>query len=494
MMMKKTQKTTKNKKAATKKTLTKNSQIIEKVLGIPADYQFKALTNSNFLQSNWHHNKLTALEYCLDFNKDVAVLDLGAGSGNFEMLYASKVKSITAVDYHREALEFLATKLSEKNIKNVDFIHSDIRKLSTAKKLKTYDTIIMVDVIEHIHKDEADALIKLFQKLLNPGGQVCIVTPNYHSLWVYIEKLLDKLTIVPHFEGQQHLAQYYPQNLRQVFEKHGFTTVHTKTFNTISFLSPVRWLSTLLCKLELASHVQFGNLLLGTFTRNGEVSKKHQEMISRWNTHYSGDQENLYKNVFIRKLFDLGHHYIAQQGKNIQGTVLDIGSGMGYHLQFEQISAKRKYICLDKDKTMLDRILQPNVKKIIGTCSDIPLKDHSVDEVIASHILEHLPKLDKDLQEIKRVLKKDGKLIVVLPCDPGFLWKTLTYITPSRWRLKKLGLDYDVVMRHEHVNTFEKCLSSLKKDFTITDETYYPFAFKNYNANIFCGLTLIPKE
>lgn len=468
------------------------TQIIEKVLGIPPDYQFKALTNSNFLQSHWHQNKLTALDYCLDFNKDVAVMDLGSGSGNFEMLFASKVKSITAVDYHKEALEFLGSKLKERKLNNVTLIHSDIRKLSTVKTLKTYDTIIMVDVIEHIHKDEAKKLITLFKKILKPRGTICIITPNYQSLWIYIERLLDKLTIVPHFDGQQHLAQYYPQNLKQAFEEQGFTTKEMKTFNLFSFLSPFRWLSTWLCKFELASNSTIGNLLLGTFTNAKPETK--EEMIERWNTHYSKDQENLYKNFFVRKLFDLGHHYIAGQGKDVQGTILDVGSGMGYHLQFEEVSSKRKYICLDKDPTMLKRIENSKVKKIVGVCGDIPLKAHSVDIIIASHILEHLPKLEHDLLELKRVLKKNGKLVVVLPCDPGFLWNFLTYLTPSRWRLKRLGLDYDVVMKHEHVNAFPECLKALKKHFTVIDETYYPFLIKNHNANVFCGLTLLPKE
>ena len=222
--------------------------------------------------------------------------------------------------------------------------------------------------------------------------------------------------------------------------------------------------------------------------------KNNKEIIKLWKKHYSSDQDNLYKNFFIRTLFDLGHKYIASQGKNINGKILDVGSGMGYHLKFEKLSNKRTYICLDKDPTMIDKIQTPGVKKMVGSSSKILLKDNSIDLIIASHVLEHLPHLRSDLKELKRILKKNGKLIVVLPCDPGKLWRVLTFITPSRWRLRRLGIDYDIVMKHEHVNTFETCMRELREVFTVDQEKYYPFLIKKYNFNILCCLTLSPKQ
>ena len=250
----------------TDKKNKKSDQIVEKKLGIPPDYQHKALFESNFLQSNWHANKFTALNYCLDLNKNICVLDLGAGSGNFELIFGKKVKKITAVDYHKEALQFLRSTINKKNIKNVKLVHADIRNLNKVKNIGRYDLIILVDVIEHIQKKEAIEMIKYFKKIITPGGKICVITPNYHSLWIYIENLLDKFTIVPHFGGHQHLAQYFPVNLKKVFKQNGFTPIAIKSFNLLSFVFPSRFLSTLLCKIELDSNIKFGNLLLGIFT------------------------------------------------------------------------------------------------------------------------------------------------------------------------------------------------------------------------------------
>jgi 2-polyprenyl-3-methyl-5-hydroxy-6-metoxy-1,4-benzoquinol methylase len=241
-------------------------EIVEKKLGIPPDYQYKAIRSSNFLQSNWHANKFTALQYCLDLNKTTCVLDLGVGSGNFELIFAHNVKKITAVDYHKEALDFLRSKLQEKQIRNVRLIHSDIRKLHKIQKIGTYDLVILIDVIEHIQLKEASKVIKFLKKILSPEGSVCVVTPNYHSLWLVIEEILDTFTIVPHFAGHQHLAQYHAENLKDMFEKNGFTTKKITSFNLFSYISPLRTLSTTLSKLELSSNTTFGNLLMGVFT------------------------------------------------------------------------------------------------------------------------------------------------------------------------------------------------------------------------------------
>jgi 2-polyprenyl-3-methyl-5-hydroxy-6-metoxy-1,4-benzoquinol methylase len=243
----------------------KKEETVEEKLGIPPNYQYKALYESFFLQSNWHANKFTALDHCLNLNKKISILDLGAGSGNFEIIFGKRAKRITAVDYRKEALDFLASVLSKKRIRNVKFVECDIRNLNDIKNIGKYDLILLVDVIEHIQIEEADKMIKNLKKLLVPGGKICVITPNYNSLWIYFESILDKFTIVPHFKGHQHLAQYYPENLKKVFEKNGYTTSSIQSFNLFSFAIPIRFLSTFLCRLELNSNIKFGNLLLGVF-------------------------------------------------------------------------------------------------------------------------------------------------------------------------------------------------------------------------------------
>lgn len=213
-----------------------------------------------------------------------------------------------------------------------------------------------------------------------------------------------------------------------------------------------------------------------------------------WMSLVPEDQERLYKNPFVSFLFDLGHKYISRRSNSTEGTTLEIGCGVGYHIKFEDLRNTRKYIALDKNKGMLDRIHYKEVQKILGTAEKIPLPNKSVDCLIASHILEHINELDKALKEINRVLKDEGIALVVLPCDPGFLWDTATLFTPSRKRLAKLKLDYEKIMRIEHVNTFLDCVQKISEKFEISDITYFPFLIKNKNFNLIAGLTLKKKK
>ena len=47
--------------------------------------------------------------------------------------------------------------------------------------------------------------------------------------------------------------------------------------------------------------------------------------------------------------------------------------------------------------------------------TDIPFQDNTFDYIIANHVLEHIREEEKALQELKRVLKKSGKLILSFP-------------------------------------------------------------------------------
>jgi len=136
------------------------NDIIEKKLGIPADYQYNALQSKNYIHSNWYKTKLDAIEKLLNVKKTNRILDIGPGSGNFEFMFAKKVKEIVAIDYNDEAVDFLKRKIKEKKIKNVKVQVGDVRKLG--KVQRKFDIIIMVDVIEHLN-DNNNIIILSFK-------------------------------------------------------------------------------------------------------------------------------------------------------------------------------------------------------------------------------------------------------------------------------------------------------------------------------------------
>lgn len=87
-----------------------------------------------------------------------------------------------------------------------------------------------------------------------------------------------------------------------------------------------------------------------------------------------------------------------------------------------------------------------------------PYKDDFFDVVVCSHILEHLEHPEMVLQELNRIMKKGGLLIVGVPIGllPGILWRR--HIVPL---YKPSERRETVLRRFGHVNFFT--LPDLKK-------------------------------
>lgn len=115
-------------------------------------------------------------------------------------------------------------------------------------------------------------------------------------------------------------------------------------------------------------------------------------------------------------------------------TILDIGCGFGWFEYCFQDKAK-KIIAIDIDKKNLlkckKQINSKNIEFIFGDGLSIPMKENSVDVVVASEVIEHLSKGSEDifLREIKRVLKKDGVIYLTTPFES--FWSNLT--DPAWW-------------------------------------------------------------
>ncbi|WP_375559421.1 methyltransferase domain-containing protein [Bernardetia sp. OM2101] len=107
----------------------------------------------------------------------------------------------------------------------------------------------------------------------------------------------------------------------------------------------------------------------------------------------------------------------------------------------------RRLIELDKkniiDYTPCDKFEEgyeyPKITKNYDL-TELPEKDNSFDVVLCSHVLEHIPDDTKALEEIYRVLKPNGKAILLVPLDQK-LEKTYEdwSLTSPEERLKAFG-------------------------------------------------------
>jgi ubiquinone/menaquinone biosynthesis C-methylase UbiE len=242
------------------------SEIIEDKLNIGGDYQYNAIRSKNFLQANWHRNKLMAIKKLVNLNSKMTVLDIGTGSGNFEVETSKLVKRIVGVDYNGKALAFLRQKLRLNRIRNVKLVQCRAEKLGKLK-LGKFDLVLMIDVIEHIDQQNIGSMANAIYDLTKIGGMVCIVTPNYGGLWPIIEWLTDKLSLLPKMAEEQHLSKFDVKKLNCLFETKNMQSLYLCSFNLFSYLSPLRIINAWLCRLELQLNNSYGNLLVGVWKK-----------------------------------------------------------------------------------------------------------------------------------------------------------------------------------------------------------------------------------
>lgn len=109
-------------------------------------------------------------------------------------------------------------------------------------------------------------------------------------------------------------------------------------------------------------------------------------------------------------------------------TVLELGCGIGYQSAFLSKVANKVVATDLEDESIASHApgmlramkLHQNLKVsnvILKACSaeNLPFEDNSFDMVYSSHVLEHIPNLEKALQEIYRVLKPGGINFCVVP-------------------------------------------------------------------------------
>jgi len=124
--------------------------------------------------------------------------------------------------------------------------------------------------------------------------------------------------------------------------------------------------------------------------------------------------------------------YLDKQLKKLLGdqkvaTALDIGCGDGNHIDWLKTYADTVYAS-DYNVTRLLRAqkkVQPG-NIVLADITDYPATDESFDLIFFNHVLEHIPEDEKALEEVYRILKKDGILIIGVP-NEGAMFSKIAY-------------------------------------------------------------------
>ena len=164
----------------------------------------------------------------------------------------------------------------------------------------------------------------------------------------------------------------------------------------------------------------------------------------RWNNF------NTLLNKFINKY--------VHQTRSIK--ILDAGSGDGNNINFllnffAIRNIKIKITALDYNKVRLKRLTKTkNINVEYGNLLNIKHPKEKFDFILCSHVIEHIENCDVALKELKRVLKKDGFLILSVPNEGCLLSQIRNNI------LQRKILKYT---DHKHFFTKKSLLTLSKK-------------------------------
>lgn len=125
------------------------------------------------------------IDELLPSNKESRILDIGCGMG-FAMLGLKSIgfKAVSGIDIDRSQVES-----AQKRGLEVVRVSNTLKYLE--ERPNCYDTVLMLDVLEHIPVEQQISYLRAIFSTLSPGGRIILQVPNANSpvavRWRYID-------------------------------------------------------------------------------------------------------------------------------------------------------------------------------------------------------------------------------------------------------------------------------------------------------------------
>ncbi len=193
------------------------------------------------------------------------------------------------------------------------------------------------------------------------------------------------------------------------------------------------------------------------------------------------------------------HHFPVRHSPAGFTTTLEIGAGLGEHLQYEKLTPtqEQNYYANEFRENMAAEIRRrhPRVQTVVGDCQQrLDFTDGFFDRVIAVHVLEHLPNLPATIREAHRLLSPArGRFLVVIPTEGSPAYSLARRISAQRVWNRQFGGGYEDFYRREHINLPAEILAELAPWFTIEARSFFPLRVPWVFCNLCIGLSLVPR-
>jgi len=157
-------------------------------------------------------------------------------------------------------------------------------------------------------------------------------------------------------------------------------------------------------------------------------------------------------------------------------AILELGAGSLNHLPWEQ--GYDRYDVVEPFKALYETSPQRDrVHQFYASLAEVP-KDQRYDRVISIAVLEHLTDLPAEIARAASHLNADGLFCAGIPSEGAWLWEMAWKYGTGLAFKRRTGLDYAVLMRHEHVNTAQEIEACIRYCFTDVTVKRFPLPLK----------------
>jgi ubiquinone/menaquinone biosynthesis C-methylase UbiE len=193
------------------------------------------------------------------------------------------------------------------------------------------------------------------------------------------------------------------------------------------------------------------------------------------------------------------HSYVVKHAPEGFQRTLEIGAGLGEHLQYEKLTdtQRHNYVALELRENMAMRIRQryPDIIASVGDCQEkLDYSDGYFDRIVAIHVLEHLTNLPAAIEEMYRLCDRQrGVFSVVIPCEGSPAYSLARRISAQRVFEQRYKQPYRWFYEREHINRPAEIFHELSRYFSIIHRSFFPIPVPFLFCNLCIGLTLRPR-
>lgn len=152
---------------------------------------------------------------------------------------------------------------------------------------------------------------------------------------------------------------------------------------------------------------------------------------------------------------------------------LEVGCAQGYYLKKVQKFTKKIY-GIEVVEEFAKTAMKTGAKVKVASATNLPYKKEEFNYVLCTEVFEHVPKWEKAVKEIHKVLAKKGRAVITVPLEHSYFWKAFSLIYPP-----------EEFRGHINLVTADDIEEEFKKNgFRVKKKNFIPSPFSSLNKII----------